>query len=568
MPLDPPVDELVTIDVAQSDSAVCVTAVGEIDSTSAPVLRQKLDAVLESGLPELTVDLGGVTFLDSAGLCVLAATHRRAVRQGMRMRVLASSRAVIRPLQITGLWELLEAEQVEEGSSAARGTAPPDAPFPATRPAPPPRDGRVLARLVTARSTLGAQRRRSRRSTCEKRSSASPCGPRSGVSADRCGTCRPRSWPPRSSGRCSSGPASPESVDDVLLGHSYPTMDAPALGRVAALDAGLPVTASGLQIDRRCGSGLQAVLYAAMQVQSGAMDVVLAGGAESMSNAPFYSSAMRWGVKAGPGVLLQDGLSRGRVTAGGQFHPVPGGMLETAENLRREYKISREEQDEYAVRSHQRAAAATESGTFAEEIVPVTVTSRKAETVVDRDEHIRPDSTVETLARLRPVMGRDDPEATVTAGNASGQNDGAAVAIVTHPDKAAELGLRPLARLVSWGLAGVPPKTMGIGPVPATAKALGLAGITLADVDLIELNEAFAAQVLAVTQEWGFTPADFERTNVNGSGISLGHPVGATGGRILATLLREMDRREVRYGLETMCIGGGQGLAALFERVS
>jgi acetyl-CoA C-acetyltransferase len=360
----------------------------------------------------------------------------------------------------------------------------------------------------------------------------------------------------------------PESVDDVLLGHSYPTMDAPALGRVAALDAGLPVTASGLQIDRRCGSGLQAVLYAAMQVQSGAMDVVLAGGAESMSNAPFFTTAMRWGVKAGPGVLLQDGLARGRVTAGGQHHPVPGGMLETAENLRREYKISREEQDEYAVRSHQRAAAATESGKFAEEIVPITVKSRKAETVVDRDEHIRPDSNVETLAKLRPVMGKDDPEATVTAGNASGQNDGAAIAIVTHPDKAAELGLRPLARLVSWGLAGVPPKTMGIGPVPATAKALDQAGIALKDVDLIELNEAFAAQVLAVTQEWGFTPADFERTNVNGSGISLGHPVGATGGRILATLLREMDRRQARYGLETMCIGGGQGLAALFERVS
>jgi len=360
----------------------------------------------------------------------------------------------------------------------------------------------------------------------------------------------------------------PESVEDVLLGHCYPTMDAPAIGRVAALDAGLPVTASGLQIDRRCGSGLQAVLYAAMQVQSGASDLVLAGGAESMSNAPFYSTAMRWGVKAGPGVLLQDGLARGRVTAGGQNHPVPGGMLETAENLRREYKISREEQDEYSVRSHQRAAAAAETGRFADEIVPITVKGRKSETVVDRDEHIRPDSNVETLAKLRPIMGKDDPEATVTAGNASGQNDGAAVCVVTHPDKAAELGLRPLARLVSWGVAGVPPRTMGIGPVPATAKALDQAGIALKDVDLIELNEAFASQVLAVTQEWGFTPADFERTNVNGSGISLGHPVGATGGRILATLLREMDRREARYGLETMCIGGGQGLAAVFERVA
>ncbi|MGY1826922.1 MULTISPECIES: acetyl-CoA C-acetyltransferase [unclassified Blastococcus] len=359
----------------------------------------------------------------------------------------------------------------------------------------------------------------------------------------------------------------PESVDDVLLGHCYPTMDAPALGRVAALDAGLPVTASGIQVDRRCGSGLQAVIYAALQVQSGASDVVLAGGAESMSNAPFYSTAMRWGVKPGPGVLLEDGLARGRVTAGGQNHPVPGGMLETAENLRRDYGIGRQEQDEYAVRSHQRAAAATAEGRFADEIVPVTVKGRKGDTVVDRDEHIRPDSSVETLAKLRPILGKNDPDATVTAGNASGQNDGAAVAIVTTPEKAAELGLRPLARLVSFGVGGVPPKTMGIGPVPATAKALAQADLKLSDVDLIELNEAFASQVLAVAKEWGFTDSDWERTNVNGSGISLGHPVGATGGRILATLLREMDRRDARYGLETMCIGGGQGLAALFERV-
>ncbi|RBY85221.1 acetyl-CoA C-acetyltransferase [Blastococcus sp. TF02A-26] len=359
----------------------------------------------------------------------------------------------------------------------------------------------------------------------------------------------------------------PESVDDVLLGNCYPTMEAPAIGRVAALDAGLPVTASGLQIDRRCGSGLQAVLYAAMSVQTGAAEVVLAGGAESMSNAPFYSTAMRWGVKAGPGVLLQDGLARGRVTAGGVNHPVPGGMIETAENLRREYRIGRAEQDEFAVRSHQKAAAATEAGRFAEEIVPVTVKGRKGDTVVDRDEHIRPDADVETLAKLRPIMGKQDDEATVTAGNASGQNDGAAVCIVTSPEKAAELGLRPLARVVSWAVAGVPPKTMGVGPVPATAKALAQADLKLSDVDLIELNEAFASQVLACTREWGFTDSDFERMNVNGSGISLGHPVGATGGRILATLTREMARREARYGLETMCIGGGQGLAALFERV-
>jgi acetyl-CoA C-acetyltransferase len=358
-----------------------------------------------------------------------------------------------------------------------------------------------------------------------------------------------------------------EAVDDVLLGHSYPTMEAPAIGRVAALDAGLPVTVTGLQIDRRCGSGLQAVLIAAMQVQTGVSDVILAGGAESMSSAPFYSTAMRWGARSGPGVLLHDALARGRVTAGGENFPVPGGMVETAENLRREYRIPREEQDELAVRSHQRAAAAQDEGRFADEVVPVTVRGRKEETVVDRDEHIRPDTSVEVLARLRPIMGRDDPTATVTAGNASGQNDGAAVCVVTTPTKAAELGLSPLVRLVSWAVDGVPPATMGIGPVPATAKALDTAGLSLADIDLIELNEAFAAQVLAVAREWKLTPADFDRVNVNGSGISLGHPVGATGGRILATLAREMQRRQVRYGLETMCIGGGQGLAAVFERV-
>jgi acetyl-CoA C-acetyltransferase len=360
----------------------------------------------------------------------------------------------------------------------------------------------------------------------------------------------------------------PDSVDDVVLGHCYPTMDAPAIGRVAALDAGLPVTVPGLQIDRRCGSGLQAVLYAAMQVQSGVAEVVLAGGAESMSNAPFYSTGMRWGVKGGPGVMLHDALARGRVTAGGINFPVPGGMLETAENLRREYAIPREEQDEFAVRSHRRAAAARDEGRFADEVVPVTVKGRKGDTVVDADEHIRPDSTVEKLAGLRPVLGRDDPDATVTAGNASGQNDGAAICVVTHPAKAAELGLRPLVKLVSWGIGGVPPATMGIGPVPAVAKALDSARLTLADIDLIELNEAFAAQVLACTREWKLVPEDFERLNVNGSGISLGHPVGATGGRILATLTREMQRRDARYGLETMCIGGGQGLAAIVERVT
>ena len=359
----------------------------------------------------------------------------------------------------------------------------------------------------------------------------------------------------------------PGEVEDVLFAQCYPTMDAPALGRVVALNAGLPIEVGGLQIDRRCGSGLQAVIYAAMQVATGGSDLVLAGGAESMSNAPFYSTALRWGA-TGDGMKFDDALARGRITAGGANYPVPGGMLETAENLRRDYALPREEQDAFAAESHRRAVAAQDSGMFAEEIVPVTVKTRKEEVRIELDEHPRRGVTVESLATLKPILGAKDAEATVTAGNASGQNDGASVAIVTTAEKAATLGLRPFARLVSWAVAGVPPKTMGIGPVPAVARALDRAGLTLADIDLIELNEAFAAQVLACTREWKFAKSDFERMNVHGSGISLGHPVGATGGRIMATLLREMDRRGARYGIETMCIGGGQGLAAIFERRS
>jgi acetyl-CoA C-acetyltransferase len=357
----------------------------------------------------------------------------------------------------------------------------------------------------------------------------------------------------------------PEQIDDVLLGQCYPNGEAPAIGRVAALDAGLPVEVPGFQLDRRCGSGLQCVIEACMQVQTSAADLVLAGGAESMSQTELYSVQLRWGARAG-GAMLDDRLARARITAGGVNHPVPGGMLETAENLRREYSIPREEQDQLSVRSHQRAVDAHERGDFASEIVPVEVTDRKTGTrMIDRDEHPRPDTTLEGLAKLKPVMLKSDAESTVTAGNASGQNDGAAICIVTHAEKAAELGLKPLGRLAAWGVAGVPPRTMGIGPVPATKKALGRAGLELQDMDLIECNEAFAAQVLAVLREWDL-PDGLERVNVNGSGISLGHPVGATGCRILTTLLRELDRRGGRYGLETMCIGGGQGLAAVFER--
>jgi acetyl-CoA C-acetyltransferase len=243
-------------------------------------------------------------------------------------------------------------------------------------------------------------------------------------------------------------------------------------------------------------------------------------------------------------------------------------MLETAENLRREFAVPREEQDELAYHSHKRAVAAKQSGKFAEEIVPVPVKVKGQVKNLDTDEHPRADISMESLAQLRPVRLGADKESTVTAGNASGQNDGAAVCIVTTPEKAAELGLKPLGRLVNWAVAGVEPERMGYGPVPAATRALARAGLTMKDMDLIELNEAFAAQVLAVTRGWGLVKADFERMNVNGSGISLGHPVGCTGVRILATMLREMGRRGSRYGLETMCIGGGQGLAAVFERVA
>ncbi|MFA5707116.1 acetyl-CoA C-acetyltransferase [Mycolicibacterium sp.] len=359
----------------------------------------------------------------------------------------------------------------------------------------------------------------------------------------------------------------PAAVQDVILGHCYPSMEAPAIGRVVALDAGLPVTVPGMQLDRRCGSGLQAVVQAALQVGSGNNDLVIAGGADSMSNVVFHSTDMRWGGARG-GVKVHDALARGRTTAGGKNYPVPGGMLETAENLRRQYSIPRAEQDELAVASHQRAVAAQANGILAEEIIPVTVSTRDGDQVIDTDEHPRPDTSMESLAKLKPVLLKQDPEATVTAGNSSGQNDAASMCVVTTPERAAELGLTPLVRLVSWGVAGVAPNVMGIGPVPATEAALANAGLTLTDIDLIELNEAFAAQALAVMREWKFTPADLERTNVHGSGISLGHPVGATGGRMLATLARELNRRGARYGLETMCIGGGQGLAAIFERVA
>lgn len=358
-------------------------------------------------------------------------------------------------------------------------------------------------------------------------------------------------------------------IDDVIFGQGYANGEAAAIGRIAALNAGLDVTVPGYQLDRRCGSGLQSVINAAMQVQTGMADLIVAGGAESMSTVEYYSNDMRWGIK-GAGVTLHDRLARPRVNSGGVNYPVEGGMIETAENLRREYSISRQEQDEYSLRSHARAIAAIDAGKFVDEIIPMHVPKAGKKEAYDAlvDEHARRGLTIEALQGLRPILGRSDPEATVTAGNASGQNDAASAAIVTTMENAERLGLKPFARLVSWGVAGVDPRTMGIGPVPAVAKAFARAGLTMADMDLIELNEAFAAQVLACTREWDFAESDFDRFNVNGGGISLGHPIGATGGRIMANLLREMDRREARYGLETMCIGGGQGIAAVFENLN
>ena len=356
-------------------------------------------------------------------------------------------------------------------------------------------------------------------------------------------------------------------VDDVILGNGYASGEAPAIGRIAALDAGLGTGVPGLQIDRRCGSGLQAVLYAAGQVATGAARVVVAGGAESMSNVEHYALGLRTGVRQG-GIALMDRLDRARETAGGASHPIDGGMIETAENLRRQYGLSREEQDKLSVRSHHRAIAAHDAGRFAEELVPLTVPGKrgKPDVVVDRDEHPRGDISVEKLATLRPMRSKVDPDATVTAANASGQNDGAAMCVVTTASDADRLGLTPMLALRSWAVTGCGPEIMGIGPVSASAAAVERAGLTLDDIDLIELNEAFAAQVLAVLAEWKVDPLD-DRLNPNGSGISLGHPIGATGARILATAAYEARRRNARTVLETMCIGGGQGLAAVFEVV-
>ncbi len=362
----------------------------------------------------------------------------------------------------------------------------------------------------------------------------------------------------------------PSRVDDVVFAQGYGSGEAPAIGRWSWLAAGLPIEVPGYQLDRRCGSGLQAVIDAAMMVQTGASDVVVAGGVESMSNVEHYSTDIRHGKKSGS-VTLHDRLTRGRLMSQPiERFGVISGMIETAENCGRDYGISREACDAYAVRSHQRAALAWQKGLFADELVPVAVPQRKGDPVIfDHDEGYRADVTLESLAKLRPIESKI-PGAMVTAGNASQQNDAAAACLVVAEDKLEELGLEPIAWFHSWAAAGCDPSRMGIGPVPAVERLFRRNGLSWSDMDLVELNEAFAPQVLAVLKGWGWSEGDARHDilNVNGSGISLGHPIGATGGRILANLTRELQRRGGRYGLETMCIGGGQGLAAIFERAA
>ena len=352
----------------------------------------------------------------------------------------------------------------------------------------------------------------------------------------------------------------PERIDDVIFAQGYGNGEAPCIARWSLLAAGLPISIPGYQLDRRCGSGLQAVIDAAMMVQTGAADVVVAGGVESMSNAEYYTTDMRGGARAGS-VTLHDRLARGRVMSQpiSRFGVISG-MIETADNLARDYQISREECDEYAAASHQRAAAAWAAGKFDDELVPVSIPQKRGDPVVfAKDEGVRADATAQSLGALKAL----EKGGVVTAGNASQQNDAAAACLVVAEDKLAELNLDPMGWFVSWAAAGCEPSRMGIGPVPAVERLFARTGMSWDDIDLVELNEAFAPQVLAVLKGWGWDERD--RLNVNGSGISLGHPIGATGGRILANLLRELKRRDGKFGLETMCIGGGQGIAAVFE---
>ena len=326
--------------------------------------------------------------------------------------------------------------------------------------------------------------------------------------------------------------------------------------RHVALKAGLPIEVPALTVNRLCGSGIQAAVSGAQLIQLGEAEIVLAGGIESMSQAPHVIRGLRSGLKLNQG-KLEDSLYEALLDPYcGLF------MAQTAEKCAAKYNISREEQDQYALRSQQAASAAWAAGRFADEVVPVEIKSRRGVTVVDRDDHLRPDTTLEGLAKLPAAFSK---EGTVTAGNASGIVDGGAAVMLASEQAVAKRGLTPLGRLVTWAAVGVEPAYMGMGPAPATRLALRRAGLTLDDIDLVEVNEAFAGQYLAVERELGL---DRDRTNVNGGAIALGHPLGMTGTRLLLTLLLELGRRKGRYGLATACIGGGQGIAAIVERVN
>jgi len=328
------------------------------------------------------------------------------------------------------------------------------------------------------------------------------------------------------------------------------------LGRVAAVNGGVSINAPALTVNRLCGSGLQAIVSAAQTILLGDAAVAIGGGAESMSRAPYLAPMARWGSRMGDAKLIDMMLG----ALHDPFHGIHMGV--TAENVAKEYDISRQQQDEAALESHHRASAAIKAGYFKDQIVPITLKSRKGDVVFDTDEHVRHDATMDDMAKLKPVFAKEN--GTVTAGNASGLNDAAAAVVLMERAEAERRGLKPLARLVSYGHAGVDPKTMGIGPVPATKIALERAGLSVKDLDVIEANEAFAAQACAVSKALGLDPA---KVNPNGSGISLGHPIGATGALITVKALHELQRVQGRYALVTMCIGGGQGIAAIFERV-
>lgn len=348
----------------------------------------------------------------------------------------------------------------------------------------------------------------------------------------------------------------PEEIDHTIIGNALQTSgDAIYGARHVALKAGVPFERPALTVNRLCGSGIQSIISGAQMIQLGEAQTCLVGGMESMSQAPHVIRGARAGFALGEG-KLEDSLM---VALLDTYCNTP--MAGTAENLARKYEISREEQDRYALRSQQEAKRANDAGIFAEEIVPVEIKTRKGTTLFDHDDHMRPETTLEGLAKLRPAFSKDG---FVTAGNASGIVDGAAALIIAGEDYVKAKDVKPLGRIVSWAYAGVEPQIMGIGPVPATRKALEKAGLKLQDIDLIEVNEAFAGQYLAVEKELGL---DRSRTNVNGGAIALGHPLAASGTRLVLTMLNELHRRGGRYGLATACIGGGQGIAIICERV-